>query len=75
MISVRLMYEPASLSMQRLSKKNFEKINNDITAVTEMSLWRERERESLHQGAYNKCVCLRNNNFAVKIKTVFWSHF
>lgn len=68
------MYEPASLSMQRLLKKNFEKINNDITAVTEkVSL--ERERESLHQGAYNKCVCLRNNNFAVKIKTVFWSHF
>lgn len=73
MIGVRLMYEPASLSMQRLSKKNFEKINNDITAVIEkVSLERERERESLHLGAYNKCVCLRNNNFAVKIKTVFW---
>ena len=68
------MYEPASLSMQRLSKKNFEKINNDITAVTEkvsLERERERERESLHLGAYNKCVCLRNNNFAVKIKTVF----
>lgn len=48
MISVRLMYEPASLSMQRLSKKNFEKINNDITAVTEkVSLERERERASI----------------------------
>ena len=47
MISVHLMYEPASLSMQRLSKKNFEKINNDITAVTEkVSLEREREPPS-----------------------------
>ena len=65
------MYEPASLSMQRLAKKNLKKIHNDITAVTEkVSL--ERERESLYQGAYNKCVCQRNNNFAVKIKTVFW---
>ena len=69
MISVCLMYEPASLSMQRLSTKNFE---NDITAVTGKVSLSERERESLHQGAYNKCVCLRNNNFAVKIKTVFW---
>ena len=49
------MYEPASLSMQRLAKKNFKKIHNDITAVTEkVSL--ERERESLHQGAYKSCV-------------------
>ena len=46
MISVCLVYEPASLSMQRLSKKNFEKINNNITAVTEkVSL--ERERASI----------------------------
>lgn len=59
------MYEPASLSMQRLAKKNFKKIHNDITAVTEkVSL--EREREGLHQGAYNKCVCLRNNNFVLR---------
>ena len=59
------MYEPASLSMQRLAKKNLKKIHNNITAVTEkVSL--ERERESLHQGAYNKCVCLRNNNFVLR---------
>ena len=59
------MYEPASLSMQRLAKKNLKKIHNDITAVTEkVSL--ERERESLHQGAYNKCVCLRSNNFVLR---------
>ena len=50
MISVRLMYEPASLSMQRLSKKNFEKINDDKTAVTEkVSLEREPPSRSLQQ--------------------------
>lgn len=55
MISVRLMYEPASLSMQRLSKKNFEKINNDITAVTEkVSL--EREREPPSRSLQQMCV-------------------
>ena len=59
------MYEPASLSMQRLAKKNLKKVHNNITAVAEkVSL--ERERESLHQGAYNKCVCLRNNNFVLR---------
>lgn len=57
MISVRLMYEPASLSMQRLSKKNFEKINNDITAVTEkVSLERERERASIKELTTNVCA-------------------
>lgn len=57
MISVRLMYEPASLSMQRLSKKNFEKINNDITAVTEkVSLERERERTSIKELTTNVCA-------------------
>ena len=70
MISVHLMYEPASLSMQRLSKKNFEKINNNITAVTE-KVFLEREREPPSR-SLKQCVCLRNNNFAVKIKTVFW---
>ena len=55
MISVRLMYEPASLSMQRLSKKNFEKINNDLTAVTEkVSL--EREREPPSRSLQQMCV-------------------
>lgn len=55
MIGVRLMYEPASLSMQRLSKKNFEKINNDITAVTEkVSL--EREREPPSRSLQQMCV-------------------
>ena len=55
MISVHLMYEPASLSMQRLSKKNFEKINNDITAVTEkVSL--EREREPPSRSLQQMCV-------------------
>ena len=55
MISVRLTYEPASLSMQRLSKKNFEKINNDITAVTEkVSL--EREREPPSRSLQQMCV-------------------
>ena len=55
MISVHLMYEPASLSMQRLSKKNFEKIKNDITAVTEkVSL--EREREPPSRSLQQMCV-------------------
>ena len=49
------MYEPASLSMQRLSKKNFEKIKNDITAVTEkVSL--EREREPPSRSLQQMCV-------------------
>lgn len=49
------MYEPASLSMQRLSKKNFEKINNNITAVTEkVSL--ERERASIKELTTNVCA-------------------
>lgn len=57
MISVRLMYEPASLSMQRLSKKNFEKINNDITAVTEkVTLERERERAFIKELTTNACA-------------------
>ena len=55
MISVHLMYEPASLSMQRLAKKNFKKIHNDITAVTEkVSL--EREREPLSRSLQQMCV-------------------
>lgn len=55
MISVRLMYEPASLSMQRLSKKNFEKINNDITAVTE-KVTLERERAFIKELTTNACA-------------------
>ena len=55
MISVRFMYEPASLSIQRLAKKNFKKIHNDITAVTEkVSL--ERERASIEELTTNVCA-------------------
>ena len=56
MISVCLMYEPASLSMQRLSKKNFEKINNDITAVTGKVSLSEREREPPSRSLQQMCV-------------------
>lgn len=57
MISVHLMYEPASLSMQRLAKKNFKKIHNDLTAVTEkVSLERERERASIKELTTNVCA-------------------
>ena len=49
------MYEPASLSIQRLAKKNFKKIHNDITAVTEkVSL--EREREPPSRSLQQMCV-------------------
>ena len=50
------MYEPASLSMQRLSKKNFEKINNDITAVTGKVSLSEREREPPSRSLQQMCV-------------------